>query len=165
METKSQRRSRPKSIMIWALLPLGLHSSPSSKGRWVPKFIKVSHKIMSVYLSTCWGSVEARWCSGKKTKLQSESTTQWLQTKKRSWRGPGRVHTLIQKRCCGVTRELLVPDILRICLIWSCSLWFKVAQNCSWRWCRTDQQPLQLWGLGSRWFNSRRHFSHQHCHC
>lgn len=73
----------------------------------------VYHRMMSEWLSTSCGLVEVVWCS--RTKTQNIKVNR-QRVQKTRWSDPGRVRTLILKRCCGVTcTELLTPDSLRMC--------------------------------------------------
>lgn len=46
-----------------ASLPQGLDLLPSLRGKWIPKFTKMSYRIMSGWLSASWSLVEVGWCS------------------------------------------------------------------------------------------------------
>lgn len=51
------------SWLGFASLPQGLEHLPSSDGKLISKFTKISYSIVSEWLSTSWYIVEVEWCS------------------------------------------------------------------------------------------------------
>lgn len=100
MKTSSQRCITVEGASWFgaALLPRGLDSLPSSREKWIPKFIKISYRIMSGWLSASWSSAEVGWCSRTMT-LNIEVNLLQNGFKKRKsdfWSGPVRAQTVTQ---------------------------------------------------------------------
>ena len=131
MKTSSQSGGRVDGASwLGALLLPGLESFG---GKLIPKFICVSYSKMSGWLFTSWTSVQAGGCS-RTMPLNVEVN---LPQK-----------TLTQLRCCGLTsREQFVPDIGRICPIWSSSVGKNgptILLNTEQVWSASYKMPL--WG-------------------
>lgn len=82
------------SIMIWGW----------ERGKWILKFIRVSYRIMSGWLSTCWSTVEVEWCCRTMTKVNLLENVFRLR-KSNPWSGPARAQNRTQQTCNRLSLE------------------------------------------------------------
>ena len=66
MKTSPQQWTTVEGASCFGAALLSLDSWPLATEKWIPRFIKVSNKIMSGWLSASWSSVEAEWHSRTK---------------------------------------------------------------------------------------------------